>query len=363
MSGPWEWFTRQGPFGLELWQWLALSGVLLASTAIGWMLSRLIRSVLVQGARRTATTWDDAIIERIAGPLTVALGLAAAMLFLPLLELEPGAEASFRRAARAAWLVTLFWLTWRMIEVSHLIALRSSWALRVPSSRALIPLGARAGKVLVLAIAVIAILSLLGYPVASLLAGLGLGGLAVALAAQKTVENMFGAFSIGVDQPFREGDFVRIEDFVATVEAIGLRSTRFRTLDRTIISIPNGKLADMRLESFTERDRLRLSAIVGVVYGTTAAQLRSLLAGLEKVLRSHPLIWPDAVVVRFREFAASSLDIEIMAWFQTTDWGEFQKIREEVFLRFMDVVEEVGTSFAFPTRTVHLVREPAPAPR
>lgn len=150
---------------------------------------------------------------------------------------------------------------------------------------------------------------------------------------------------------------MKIEEFVGTVECIGLRSTRFRTLDRTIISIPNGRLADMRLESFTERDRLRLSAIIGVVYGTTADQLRGVLVGFESVLRAHPKIWPDAVIVRFREFAASSLDIEVMAWFQTADWGEFQRIREHILLQFMDVVERVGTSFAFPTRTVHMVTE------
>jgi len=147
---------------------------------------------------------------------------------------------------------------------------------------------------------------------------------------------------------------VKIEDFVGTVEAIGLRSTRVRTLDRTLATIPNGKLADMRLESFTARDRIRLACVVGVVYGTTAAQMRSVLSGLERVLREHPKIWPDAVVVRFKEFAASSLDIEVMAWFQTPDWGEFQLIRQDVLLAFMEVVESAGTSFAFPTQTVHL---------
>jgi MscS family membrane protein len=181
--------------------------------------------------------------------------------------------------------------------------------------------------------------------------------LALALAAQKTVENLFGAFSIGVDQPFREGDFVKIEDFVATVEAVGLRSSRFRTLDRTLITIPNGKLAEMRLESFTARDRLRLATTIGLVYDTTASQMREVLAGFERVLRAHPKFWPDAVVVRFREFAASSLDVEIMAWFQTSDWGEFQLIRQEVLLQFMDVVERADTSFAFPTRTIQLGAE------
>jgi MscS family membrane protein len=188
---------------------------------------------------------------------------------------------------------------------------------------------------------------------------LGLGGLAFALAAQKTIENLFGAFSIGIDQPFREGDFVKIEDFVATVEAIGLRSSRFRTLDRTIITIPNGKLAEMRLESFTARDRLRLATVIGLEYQTTLSQMREVLSGFERVLRAHPKIWADAVVVRFREFAASSLDVEIMAWFKTADWSEFQLIRQEILLAFIEVVEHAGTSFAFPTQTLHVASLPA----
>jgi MscS family membrane protein len=210
------------------------------------------------------------------------------------------------------------------------------------------------GKVLVVAIAVVALLSELGYPVASLVAGLGIGGLAVALAAQKSLENLFGAFAIGGDQPFREGDFVRVEDFVGTVERVGLRSTRIRTLDRTLITIPNGKLAEMRLESFAARDRMRLWCTVHLVYGTTAHQMREVLAGLERVLREHPKIWPDALTVRFTDLGESSLRIEVMAWFQT-DWDEFQLIRQEMLIQFLAVVEKAGTSFAFPTRTLHLV--------
>jgi MscS family membrane protein len=149
---------------------------------------------------------------------------------------------------------------------------------------------------------------------------------------------------------------VRIEDFVGTVESIGLRSTRVRTLDRTLISIPNGKLAEMRLESFTARDRIRLACQVGLVYGTTAEQMRAVLEGLEQRLRQHPKIWPDAVVVRFGELGATSLNIEVMAWFLTSDYGEFQGIRQEILLQFMEVVERAGTAFAFPTQTVHLAK-------
>jgi len=195
--------------------------------------------------------------------------------------------------------------------------------------------------------------------VSTRLAGLGIGGLAVAFGAQKTVENLFGSVSLAIDQPFRVGDFVKVEDFVGTVEEIGIRSTRFRTLDRTVISIPNGNLSDQRLETFAARDRMRLAMTIGVEYSTTHAQMIEVIEGCERVLRDHPRIWPDAMVVKFKEFGASSLDIEIMAWFAVPTWADFQHCRQEVLLGFMKVVEDAGTGFAFPTRTLHVFNESA----
>ena len=345
---------RPGPLDLLWWQWLALPVILLVATTLGAIGSRLLRSALTRLVSRTSSEWDDAVISRIGAPLTAALTLLVGLVLIQFLALYPPAEAAAHRVIRIGFFVVIFWSLWRLVDVGRQVLAQTRWALDSASSRALLPLGARITKVIVLAVSAVAVFSMLGYPVASLLAGLGLGGLALALAAQKTVENLFGAFSIGVDQPFREGDFVKIEDFVGTVEAMGLRSSRFRTLDRTLITIPNGRLAEMRLESFTARDRLRLAMVVGLVYETTASQMREVLSGFERTLRNHPRIWPDNVVVRFREFAASSLDIEVMAWFQTADWSEFQLIRQEVLLQFMEVVERSGSGFAFPTQTVHL---------
>jgi MscS family membrane protein len=349
---------RPGPFDILRWQWLAFPFLIAAAVLVGSLASRLTSGVLRRLTRRTNTALDDAIVERLYAPTSAALALFVARLLVPLLNLYPPAADATYRILRVGFFVVVFWSLWRLIDVARRVLAGSQWAITAGSSRSLIPLGSRVAKVVVFAIAAVAVLSLLGYPVASLVAGLGLGGLAFALAAQKTVENLFGAFSIGVDQPFREGDFVRVEDFVGTVESIGLRSTRFRTLDRTLITIPNGRLADMRLESFTVRDRMRLAAVIGLVYETTEEQMREVLTGFERVLREHPQIWPDAVVVRFREFAASSLDIEIMAWFQTREWSEFQLIRQGILLDFMGVVERAGTSFAFPTQTIHLAGGP-----
>jgi MscS family membrane protein len=211
-------------------------------------------------------------------------------------------------------------------------------------------------KVAVVAIAVVALLSQLGYPIASILAGLGVGGLAVALAAQKTVENLFGAFSIGADQPFREGDFVRVDNFGATVELIGLRSTKFRTPDRTLISIPNGKVADMKLETFAVRDRLRLAMTLSLDVHTSSAQMRTVIESVERALNEHPRIWQKSGVVRFEKFGASSLDISVESYFDTRDWGEFTLIRQEMLLEFMAIVERAGTRLALPASNVEIVR-------
>ncbi|HKE15947.1 MAG TPA: mechanosensitive ion channel family protein, partial [Kofleriaceae bacterium] len=353
---------RSGPGGLLYWQWLALPVVLLFAWAIGWLLSRVTRRVLTRITSRTAITWDDEVLRRVPGPLTLAWTLALLYVAFPWLALSQPAQELVDRLLRAAFFVAFFWALARSIDVLRQMIAASPWAGQHPASRSLLPLGARVGKVLVFAIALVALLSELGYPVASLVAGLGIGGLAVALAAQKSLENLFGAFAIGGDQPFREGDTVRIEDFVGTVELIGLRSTRIRTLDRTIITIPNGKLAEMRLESLAARDRMRLSCRLGLVYGTSAHQMREVLAGLERALREHPKVWPDALTVRFTELGEWALHVDVMAWFQT-DWDEFQLIRQEMLLAFLGVVERAGTSFAFPTRTIHTMPDaPAGAP-
>lgn len=345
---------RPGPFEIVWWQWLALLIFVPVALALGWAASSAVRRLLRSAVARTETRFDDMLLEELGGPATAAMSILAMALMLPLIGLNQPAADVAERLLRAVLLLVLFWAVWRLVDIARHLAERTTWARTVHSSRALLPLGARTVKVLVIALAFVAALSLLGYPVTSLVAGLGLGGLALALAAQKTVENLFGAFSIGIDQPFREGDFVKIEDFVGTVEAIGLRSTRFRTLDRTLITIPNGRLAEMRLESFTARDRFRLAFTLGLVYETTPAQMRVVLEEIERVLRAHPQIWPDAVVVRFAAFGESSLNIEIMAWFLAADWGEFQRIRQEILLQFMDVVARAGTAIARPTRVVHM---------
>jgi len=347
----------QGPRGLPVWQWAVVALLFVAAWIGGWVLGRLANGLARKLAARTAHGWDDLLLDRLAGPLTLLWTLLLVGLALPWLDLHASAEGFVQQVQRGGLFVAFFWMLARGVDAGAKLLARSPWAAEHPASRSLVPLGARAGKVFVLALAAVAVLSVLGYPVASLLAGLGIGGLAFALAAQKTVENLFGAFSIGADQPFRIGDFVKIEDFTGTVETIGLRSTRVRTLDRTLITIPNGKLAEMRLESFSVRDRLRFACVLRLSYATTEAQMRAVLAGVERALRALPKVSQHDAGVAFTELGESFLKVEVNAWFETQDWNEFQRVRQDALLQFMNEVSRAGTSFAFPARSIYVMAD------
>ncbi len=345
----------EGPRGLLWWQWLAIPVFLALALVAGAVLGWVTRRALGHLAARTKTTWDDVLLARVARPLGALWTIAAFGALQPWLDLDAGASEALRHLLRAATYLVFFWAGFRSLDVAFDFASAAPWTRVNASLAGLLPLGRRLSKAILLALGLIAVLNELGFQVASLLAGLGIGGVALALAAQKTVENLFGSVAIGVDQPFRVGDFVKIEDVVGTVETIGMRSTRVRTLDRTLVTFPNGKLADTRAETFAVRDRLRLFVNLALSYDTTAAQMRAILRDLEAALRDHPKIWPDAVSVRFSDLKESTLNVEVVAWFQTRDWNEFTVIRQELLLRFMEIVERGGTSFAFPTRTIRVV--------
>lgn len=345
---------RPGPFEVLRWQWLVLPFALLVGWALGAVFGRLTRLVLSRIAARTNNPWDDRLVACIGAPLTLSWSIAVFALCIRSLPLTDPARDFLDSWIFAGLVFALFWALRSSLSVLSERLMRVSWAASNASARHLLAVGTNLARAGILVLGLLAALAAFGYPVGTLLAGLGIGGLALAFGAQKTIENLFGSISLAVDQPVRVGDFVKVDDFVGTVEDIGLRSTRIRTLDRTVITMPNGKLADQRLESYEVRDRMRLTTTLRVTYDTGHEQMLNLLTGLEHVLRSHPLIWPDAVVVRFSEFGSSSLDVEVMAWFQVTTMDEFRRCRQEVLLGFMQVVEQHKVKFAFSTSTVYL---------
>lgn len=341
--------------------WTITIAAVLIAFVVGRILVRLARPMLARMAGRTSADWDDRLVELMAWPLSLVLALQALRIASPWLPLDVRGTTTLNNAVAIVTTLAVLWTAFRGIDLGRNVLERRSWAIDRPSSRSVLSIGGRFAKVSVLLIAGIVVLAQLGVSVASLIAGLGIGGLAVALAAQKTLENLFGTLSIGVDQPMREGDVVKLYDFTGTVEQIGLRSTRIRTVDRTIITIPNGELANQRIESFTVRDRLRFATNLNLVHGTTAQQVRAIRGELDAILRRHPRVCQDTVGVWFKELAASALILETSALFQTTDWNEFVSIRQDLLLAFMAAIEQHGSAVAAPAATVQLVGPRPPA--
>lgn len=220
----------------------------------------------------------------------------------------------------------------------------------------LVRVGRRVLDLLVIFAAVLAGLRRFGVNPTPVLAGLGVGGIAIALAAQKTLENVIAGASLIFDQAVRVGDALKIGDISGTVDGIGLRSTRIRTLDRTIVSVPNGQVANMSLEILSARDRFWFRPIVGLRYDTTADQLLLALKGIRALLAAHPAVEHDTARVRFIRLGAFSLDVEIVAYVSARDWPHFLEIQEALLLQVMAAVAAAGTSIAFPSQTLYVER-------
>ena len=197
----------------------------------------------------------------------------------------------------------------------------------------------------------------IGADVVPLLAGLGVGGLAVALAVRPTLENMIGGLILYADRPIRVGDYCTFSGQSGTVERIGLRSTRIRALDRTQITVPNSVFADMQLINWARCDKMLLTTVLGLRYETSPEQMRYVLARLRQLCYAHPKIENETLRVRFAGFGASSLDISVRVYALTKEWNEYFAIREDLYLRFAELVEESGTSFAFPSSTLYMGRD------
>lgn len=335
------------------WQWLGL----LAVSAIAIFGAWLLLHALVWGASTFGSSSllrDDSYLRASLGPLRLLAAVGLVALAVPLLMLSVPPRAALTAILRTLTIVSFAWWIGQVVRtVGKRIEDRFRARGRL-AAIALVPLGRRASLVALGAITLLAVLQNMGVNVTGILAGLGVGGLAVALAAQKTVENLFGGLTLVIDQPVRVGDFCRFGDKLGTVEEIGLRSTRVRTLDRTVVAVPNAEFASLQLETFAARDRIRFAHTIGVRYETSVAQIRQLVSAIVELLRVHPRVHPDPARVRFVGFGPYSLDLEIFAYVTTGDYDEYLEISEDLLLRIAETVLANGVEFAFPSQTVYI---------
>jgi MscS family membrane protein len=342
---------------VPLWQWLGIPLSLLLVIAVARLIGRGLFAIMrpvffwITGERGAARKAE------ITGPIRViALSLALSVWFsitnLPLL-----ARFTLARLAVAFAIVGLAWLLMRFIDVGTQLAEARLRRANDLGGITIAQLIGRLGKVLTIVIAALVLLYTADVDLTTALAGLGIGGIAIALAAQKTIENLLGGILIISDQPVRVGDFCKAGDVTGTVESIGLRSTRIRTLERTVVSIPNGNLATQNLENYGIRDKFWFRPTLALRYETQADQLRYVLAEIRRMLYEHPKVENDAARIRFARFGNSSLDLDVFAYVRSSDMAGFLEVQEDLLLRIMDIVERSGTGFAFPSSTTYLARD------
>lgn len=345
--------------GLQLWQWCSLLLVLAVGWFAGRILGRLIVGILGSIAARTRVQWDDDLVKTLDGPLSVVLWGFAVSLGAPLVGLSPGAQAITAKGWQLLTLGGLGWLLFRIVD-SLALYLRHVAGEGNPLGVSFLPILQRFSKVIVFTFVLLGALSSIGVQVVGLLAGLGIGGLAVAFAAQKTLENLFGAVAIAGDRPFKVGDYVTIEEVTGTVEDVGLRSTRLRTLQRTLVTLPNAMVVGAKIINFGARDRILFNPIISLSYQATPAQLTLIVDELKRALLSHPKTTPESLRVRFAGFTPSGFSVEIFCWILTTDFHHFTSVAEELNFRIVSIVHEAGASFGVPSQAVALDRASSP---
>jgi MscS family membrane protein len=352
-----------GVLDVRVWQWMALPILLVVAFLFAALTTALVRRVLKRAAAHTRTLVDDEIVRRMRAPLLFAFTIMFFAAGLPVMALPEAAHVFLRGLLKGLGVVALSLAALRFIDyfaqsLGHRLEREGRRRLA-----ALIPLGRRVTKFFLGLIAIVVLLQNVGLDVTGLIAGLGVGGIAVALAAQKTIENVFGGISVIADQPVRVGDLCRFRDGrTGVVEEIGLRSTRIRTPERTLVTIPNADFAQRELENLSMRDRIRLYAVIGLRYETTPDQLRKVLDALRQLIAGHPKVSADTVRIFFIGFGTTSLDVEISAHVRTQDPDEFNVVREELFLRMIDTIAGCGTALARPVSVATLAPAPANVP-
>lgn len=341
-----NWFEKRLPTPLvtielldtPIWRWIAL----IAAAFLLWGVCTLI-------ARGTVRLMRPLInIPGLAGPLRALLMVGGMRIAL---ELAPPSALVRLFLERFLGLAVSLAIAWAVMEFVDYFAQR--WQSRLDPrvqavSFSVLPLGKQMLNVALFLIAILSVFSAWGYNTSTILATLGVGGIAVALAAQKTIENLFGGISVIGDRPVLVGDVCRFGDRTGTVMDIGLRSTRIRTPERTIISVPNGQFSSMPLENISSRDKVWFHPKLHLKRETTTDQMQQVLESIRKIVTSHPKVEPGKLPVRFVEVGPQTLDVEVSAYVKTPDADEFLEVQQDLLLRILKAVEDAGTALATP---------------
>lgn len=356
-------FPRVGQhlfLGLFIWQYigilLLIMVLIVLHLGLSWVIPRLLRRIL------KGRVWSDLLPEHFLKKpsryASILILIQVARLFLPTLQLPATANEYLVPGLNLAGILMLILIGLGLnnIFIYYFRRLTSRTSNKMDDQ--LVPILNRTIQGAIVLAGLFQGLTILQVNVTALLAGISIGGIALALAAQDTVKNLIGSATIFVDQPFQVGDWIEGSGFAGTVKEVGFRTTRIQPIDTSVISVPNGQIMNMSITNLGARSARLFSTTLGVTYDTPPVLLESFLKGLERIILTHPQTRNDPYYVRLRDLGPSSLDIMFRAWIDTSTFAEEVKVREELIFSILRLAEQLRVSFAFPSTSIYLESTP-----
>jgi len=308
-------------------------------------------------AERTDMAYDDILIAAANRPIEWACiigGIWLSLVILPMPREPVDIEQFVNSMMRGGSTILLLWFGLRLVD-----GLTAHWEVKAEKTESrlddqILPIIRSSSKVFIVVVGVILFLQNLGYSVASLVAGVGIGGAALAFASKDTLSNLFGSIVIFLDRPFHIGDWIEMGDVEGVIEEVGLRTTRLRTFANSQITIPNALFTTSTINNWSRMQKRRIKMSVGLTYDTTPEQMALAVEAIREVIRNDEGFHQDFFIVNFDNMGPHSLDIFIYAFSITTNWLDFLAVKQRFLLNIMRAMAEVGVGFAFPTQTLHI---------
>ncbi len=340
--------------GIKAWQLVGLFLWIFLGLALRKVFEFILTNYLRRLTRKTTSHWDDTLLTEVEKPS----GFIFMMLYFGATysSLHLGGNVNYYLAPTLEIAISagVIWLLYNLSNVISDYFYEHTSKTESKLDFQLVPLIRKTAKIFVLVFGILLVLQNQGINVASLLAGLGLGGLAFALAARDTLANFFGSLTIFLDKPFVVGDWVKTAEIEGTVEEVGFRSTRVRTFHNSLVSVPNAKLADAEIDNLGLRQYRRVKTTLSLTYSTTPEQMEAFVEGIKAIIQATPQMRKDFYEVHFYDYGSHSLDVLVYCFLEVPTWSDEMQQRHNFFIEIMRLAKDVGVEFAFPTRTLHV---------
>lgn len=352
---------KQKYFLLENWQWIGIFIIILVGVVADKLVSMVLRFLVRRWKSRSSGNEFQALSDEILRPLGMMVMAVIWWIGINLLGLDEASLLVLLVAVKFLASMSGVWAAYRLVDIVAIYLQQRALGTESKLDDALVPLIPRTLKIFVTVIGFVFIADNINVDISSLLAGLGLGGLAFALAAKDMVQNLFGSVTVLMDRTFSVGDWIIVGGVEGSVERIGFRSTRIRTFYNSVVTVPNSKFITADVDNMGERRYRRLSCKLSLTYDTPPDRIEAFCEGVRELVRQHPYMRKDYYHVYFNEFAASSLDVLLYVFWETPEWSTELRERHRFLLDILRLAKRLGVEFAFPTQTLYMRSEDMPA--